>query len=194
MKFTIVKEPLPYLIIDDIFTKNELCGIYKELDFLQPNLLGPEDTGTKFIDQKSNKGIFLENLFNPKMFNFSYIFKYFEKIYTPEITNKLLICHPSYSSIFNHTKKSTLLSYYEDSDFYIPHVDETYVTFISWFFKTPKNFTGGEFIFTDINTEVPIINNRGIIFFGFYKHEVTPVKMLSNEAGSGRFSISQFFV
>ena len=198
MKFTIVKEPIPYLYIDEIFTPYELRKIYQELEFIQPNLLGPDHTGTAFtikdetkIDLKKNKGVFLDALFPFR--KFSSILTFNRKFFTPEILNNLTKCHPAYNLIYNCNQDNTLISYYEDSEHYGRHSDQSIITINSWFFKEPKNFLGGEFIFSDYNISIPVKNNSSVIFFSCYKHEVTPVKIINKSVEcSGRFSMSMF--
>jgi Rps23 Pro-64 3,4-dihydroxylase Tpa1-like proline 4-hydroxylase len=88
---------------------------------------------------------------------------------------------------------STLISYYDDGASYFNHADSNAITAVTWFFKSPKNFTGGDFIFTDFNELVELKNNRTVIFFGCYKHEVTEIKIKDKSVPfSGRFTLSQF--
>ena len=42
-----------------------------------------------------------------------------------------------------------LVSHYEGGDHYKPHPDESIGSMVIWLYKEPKQFTGGEFIFTD---------------------------------------------
>jgi hypothetical protein len=195
MKFTIFKEPIPYLIVDDVFTSEELSKIYQELEFIQPKLLGPDKTGgaqnEKKEYQKNNTGVFLDELFHIR--DFSNILTLNRKFFIPEILNNLFKCHLAYELIFNCNRDTTLMSYYEDSEHYKKHKDNSIITINSWFFKQPKNFLGGEFIFSDYNISVPVNNNSCVIFFSCYSHEVTPVKILNKTIPySGRFSMSMF--
>jgi len=195
MKFTIVKDPIPYLIIDECFSSDELNKIYQELEFIQPKLLGPERTGSARSEEnefkKNNTGVFLDELFRIR--EFSNILTFNRKFFTPEVFDNLLKCHPAYALIFNCNHDSTLMSYYEDSGHYKKHKDSTVITINSWFFKEPKNFSGGEFIFSDYNISIPVKNNSSVIFFSCYYHEVTPVRIIDKSVPcSGRFSSSMF--
>ena len=195
MKFTIVKEPIPYLLIDECFTPDELNKIYQELEFIQPNLLNPNETGSARGEKneflKNNSGVFLNEVFVRG--NFSKILTLNRKFFVAEVTNSLLKCHPAYALIFNCNQDNTLMSYYEDSAHYKRHHDASIITINAWFFKEPKNFLGGEFIFSDYNINIPVKNNSSIIFFSCYQHEVTPVKIIDKSAPcSGRFSLSMF--
>ena len=194
MKFTIIKEPIPYLIIDRTYTIEEQIQIYSELDFLVDKLQGPEHTYSatdRSGNIKKNKGIFLEDFY--KDLNFSNIFKCNRKLFNKEIIDTLLQCHPAYGLVNNINFDYNLLSYYDDGGSYFSHKDSAIVSMVTWFFKEPKNFEGGDFKFTDYNLEVEVKNNRTVIFFSSYKHEVSEVKIKDKSVhASGRFTLSNF--
>ena len=58
----------------------------------------------------------------------------------------------------------TLVSYYEDTDYYKAHSDCAEITALSWYYKEPKKYRGGDLKFTDYNIDVECKNNRCIIF------------------------------
>jgi Rps23 Pro-64 3,4-dihydroxylase Tpa1-like proline 4-hydroxylase len=194
MKFTIVKEPLPFLIIDDVYDKEEQIKIYRELDFFYPKLLDAQETqSAKNIDGrfKSNKSIFLNQVFVKR--EFSDILNINRKIYSEEVRSELKKCCPSYSIMSNLNYDTTLLAYYGDGGNYFSHFDIAVVSSVTWFFKEPKNFTGGGFKFTESDIDVDVKNNRTVMFFSSFHHEVSEVNLIhKNEPGSGRFSITQF--
>ena len=195
MKFTIVKEPLPFLIIDDTYDKEEQIQIYKELDFLVDKLRGPDETGSaknkKDGSKKNNTGIFLDNVYRDV--RISNILTNNRKLYCEEVKNKLFECHYAYKLFENTNADSTLLSYYGDGGSYFSHTDTTAITIITWFYKTPKNFTGGGFKFTEYDIDVEVKNNRSVIFFSSYMHEVSKVSLIEPSVpASGRFTISNF--
>ena len=192
MKFTIIKEPIPYLIIDRTYTIEEQIQIYSELDFLVDKLQGPEHTHSAIDcsgNIKKNRGIFLDDFY--KDLNFSNIFKCNRKLFKNEIIDALHQCHPAYSLVNNINFDSTLLSYYDDGESYFSHTDFAIVSMVTWFFKEPKNFEGGDFKFTDYNLEVEVKNNRTVIFFSSYNHEVSEVKIKDKSIhASGRFTLT----
>jgi Rps23 Pro-64 3,4-dihydroxylase Tpa1-like proline 4-hydroxylase len=196
MKFTIVKDPIPYLYIENVFTVEEQLNIYKELEFIQPNLMGPDHTGTARDEKtqealKNNSGVFLDSLYNFR--HFSSILTYNRKFFTKKVFDELFKCNLAYELILNCNLDNTLISYYENSGHYKTHKDSAIITINSWFFKEPKNFTGGEFIFSDYNINIPVKNNCSVIFFSSYRHEVTPIKIIDQTVPcSGRFSMSMF--
>ena len=195
MKFTIHKDPLPYLYIENIFDKEELTLIYRELDFIQPKLLSAENTGGA-IDKagnykKKNTGIFLDEVYSRR--KFSDILTVNRKVFSQEVIKAAEECSPGYGIFKSCSRDSTLISYYENSDYYNPHHDITAITIVTWFFKQPINFTGGEFTFTDYNINIPAKNNSGILFFSSYIHEVSSTELIDPTVpGSGRFSMSLF--
>ena len=194
MKFTIIKEPIPYLYIENIFEENELQLIYKELEFLHPKLLNAEHSGgakKNGIILKKNTGVFLDTVFLIR--EFSDILNINRKFFSEEITKSAIKCCPGYGLLKTVNSDSTLISYYENEDYYQPHFDSCAISIVTWFFKEPKNFTGGDFNFTDYNVTIEPKNNSGVIFFSNYFHEVSSTQLLNNlEPMSGRFSMSMF--
>lgn len=194
MIFTVVKEPIPFLIIDNTYTKDEQVKIYKELDFLSEKLLTPDRTGsakTHDGELKKNTGLFLDSVYARR--EISDILTINRKIFSSEVASEIAKCHYAYNMFNVLNADSTLVSYYDDDGSYFSHSDNSPITAVTWFFKSPKNFTGGDFIFTDYNTQVELKNNRTVIFFGCYKHQVTDVKIINKDVPfSGRFTLSQF--
>jgi hypothetical protein len=195
MKFTAYKEPIPYVIIDEVYNEEELQRIYRELEFLYPKLLDPTRTGTATdknnVPIKKNRGVFLEDLYLLR--EFSDILTINRKLYTNEVYDELIKASPLFSLIKSLNKDTTLVSYYENSDYYEPHSDSSIITTCTWFFQEPQNFTGGDFILSDYNIRIPVRNNQAIIIFGSIRHEVTEIKMIdSSKICSGRFTLSNF--
>ena len=194
MIFTIVKEPIPFLIIDNTYTKKEQVKIFRELDFLSEKLLTPEQTGSAKNNKgeiKKNAGLFLDTLYDNR--SVSDILTVNRKIFSQEVKDEVSKCHYAYNLYRRTNYDITLISYYDDLSSYFSHTDNCLITSLTWFFKTPKNFTGGEFTFTDFNKQVELKNNRTVIFFGRFKHEVSEVKIKDKGVPfSGRFTISQF--
>ena len=195
MIITYVKEPLPYIVIDKTFTPDELKLIYRELEFIQPKLLEASETASALDKngeyKKQNKGVFLDEIYNRRIF--SDILTVNRKFFTKDNINAYPKCHPAYASIYTLTKDSTLISYYETSDHYKSHSDSSVISICTWFFKEPKNFTGGDFIFSDYDITIPVRNNMSIVFLGCYPHEVSKINLLDPSVNcSGRFTMSIF--
>jgi len=194
MIFTIVKDPIPFLIIDDTYNKEEQVKIFKELDFISEKLQGANETASaKKVNGeiKRNTGLFLDTVYSNR--NVSDILTINRKIFSQKIMDEISNCHYAYNLLRKINHDSTLISYYDEGSSYFSHTDDTTITAVTWFFKTPKNFTGGDFIFTDFNKHVELKNNRTVIFFGCYNHEVSEVRIKDKSVPfSGRFTLSQF--
>jgi hypothetical protein len=193
MKFTIVKDPIPFLVIDDTYNKNELVKIYQELEFLFPKLKGPEETSSAVMGSKikNNTGIFLDKIYLDR--KISDILQVNRKLFSTEVCDVLTSAHYAYNLYRRINSDNTLVSYYDEGGNYFSHYDVCTITSLSWFFKEPKNFYGGEFKFSDYNIPIEVKNNRTVIFFSSYMHEVSTVQLIEkNIPTSGRFTISQF--
>jgi hypothetical protein len=191
---------LPVAIIDDFFDKNACEKIWKELEFLHPNLLPPEETGSAWkldehnnkIALKSNQGIFLDAVYN--MRNCSSILKENRKIFDKELIKILISENPIFRHLEICNSDNTLLNYYENQDYYEYHYDRVSISAISWFYKKPRSFEGGELIFEDESLRVDCLYNRMVIFPSMLKHKVSSVKLPINLSGEnyGRYSMVQF--
>jgi hypothetical protein len=188
-------EPI-YAVIEDFYNEEELKLIWRELEFLTYKMQIPERTGTA-VDAESRKllkkakGIFLNQVFsNPNM---SDIYGVSTKITSTNLIEKLTSKNPIYRSI-ESCSMSTLINYYENSEYYKSHKDISVFTAITYFFKEPKKFDGGNLILSDFNIEIEIKNNMLVIFPGCYMHEVPEIKMNDKDLkqGLGRYSIAHF--
>ena len=91
------------------------------------------------------------------------------------------------------TNYSALLSYYQDGDYYESHFDKSAMTILSYFFEEPKQFSGGNIVFSDFNLELNLENNMVVIFPSCYQHEVKKIKMEGTSFDKrGRYCVSQF--
>jgi 2OG-Fe(II) oxygenase superfamily len=181
-------EPVPHCIIRNYYTPEEMQLIWEELDFLKGKLLPPEQTGTAVgpdgKPRKKNKGAFVDDLYTRR--ELSNILRLNRKISSPDVTQRIL----GQNWFYNYLKPSdrlgdrTLISYYEDGDYYEPHTDSAMVTAISYHWKEPCQFEGGDLFFG--NYRVPIENNCLLIFPSCTEHEVKPVR------GHGRYALTQF--
>jgi len=187
-------EKLPIVILDNIYTPSEVNSLLKECEYLHDRLLGPEQTHSAKKDGKTlkqNSGIYLENFFIDK--KQSSIHQITRKIFTTPFGEMLQNIDTFFEYYIRTNADNTLLSYYENSDFYEEHVDVSLFTMCTWIHKTPKAFTGGDFI---INGEIKVDceNNRCVIFPSILKHKVTPVTIekINQDQIKGRFTISQF--
>ena len=185
-----------YHIIENFFKEDELQLILKELEFLNSKLLGPAETSASESDtgryNKQAKGIFLDHIYANR--NISDILKLNRKIFEFDFINSLIQKDIVYRNLLGCNHDMTLINYYENNDYYDKHSDAAVLSCISFFYKEPKKFTGGDFIFNDFNIKIPIKNNMLIIFPSYYEHQATPVKMKEKDIdkGLGRYSMVQF--
>lgn len=195
MKIIHLNDPFPHILISETYEENELRLIWKELEFLTDKLTDPISTGSaldqNFKPLKKNLGIWLDDIFNKR--ETSNILTVNRKIFDnySEIFSKS--DHWFFKNLYTNSD-TTLMSYYEDSDYYKPHFDRAFVSALTWFYKVPKKFRGGDLFFPDFNYSVEIQNNSTIIFPSSIRHFVSEVKMNSEDLNkmNGRFCMSQF--
>lgn len=182
-------------IVEDFYDEKELKLIWKELDYLTNNnkLLPPSKTGTgrdnKGNPLKHNQGLFLDEYYTNR--NFSNILNINRKVWSA-VTKEFIDSSLLFRYLNSCNEDSTLLNYYEDGNFYKPHVDTSVYSVLSYFYKEPKKFTGGNLILQDYNIEIEIKNNMVIYMPSILVHEVTPIIMEEKAKGFGRYSTSQF--
>lgn len=188
------KAPFEHLIIDDVYTEDELKLIWSEIDFLTPNLLTPEGSGSAAVEtdggvtyRKRGSSIFVDSVFSNR--KFSNILTLNRKIFEPEIIKAAKELHPFMGFMEYSNFDVTLLNRYENGDYYKPHTDLCVLSAIT-FFIDDAGFSGGEFQFSDYGHSVEQKNNRTIIFPGLIKHSVDEVVL--NENSKGRYSMAQF--
>lgn len=187
-RFQFFTEPVPHCIILNYYSPKELELVWAELEFLRGKLLPPEQTGSAVgadgKPRKRNRGAFVDDLYTRR--ELSNILQVNRKISSPEVTNAIL----GQNWFYNYLRPSdrlgdrTLISYYEDGDYYEPHTDSAMVTAISYHWKEPRQFEGGDLYFG--NYHVPIENNCILIFPSCTEHEVKKVR------GEGRYALTQF--
>lgn len=192
-----VKHPFPYLKIENLYSIEELELIAQELDFLTypDKLENPLSTGTAKDSEnnplKENRGLFLDDLYSKRCI--SNILKVNRKIFQLEYLESFSDLCFGYQSIKRCNHDTTLINYYENGGYYKPHKDESLYTAVTWFFREPRLFEGGNFYFSDYNEKIEIQHNMAVIFPSFVKHSVEEVKMQSDlPKGYGRYSMSQF--
>lgn len=185
-----------YLIVDDFFNESELISLWKELDTLQskdvlqpPNITaGAKDENGNII--KKNSGIFLDDYYENR--EDSSILNMYDKYICTEVYEKFPTMSPEFKYAFYVNFDRTLLSYYENDDYYNPHTDSAILTCLYWCYKEPKVFEGGDLTLHQLGEVIPIKNNRLIIFPSHNVHSVSPVSMEEIGEGKGRYSISKF--
>lgn len=193
-------EPFPYILIDDFYDQSELDLIWEELDYLcNPKRMGRSSVETgaatnvlsdgSVVSIKNTWDMFLDSFFTSR--DSSNILEVNRKLLRQIINN-----HPHW--LFNHVdalnEDTTQILYYENNDEYKPHRDLARLTAITWFYREPKKFTGGNLRFPRFDIEIECKHNRVIVFPGSIHHGVDKVSMEEKDMGKklGRFAMSQF--
>ena len=195
MKVHANTDPFPFLFIEDLYTEEELRLIWCELDYYQSNKVVLEsNTNPSVTDdgkpRTKKKGCFVDNVFENR--DCSSILNVSRKLLDPG-----LICQSNHIFAWKHFQPNvdhTLLSYYDDGAYYLPHHDNTVVSIISWLWKEPKRFEGGDFVFEDYKLTIKCKHNSAVAFPGTTLHGVTPITMEDQykDEGLGRYSLSHF--
>jgi Rps23 Pro-64 3,4-dihydroxylase Tpa1-like proline 4-hydroxylase len=191
------------LYIEDTFTEEQIAAIWKELDFVtNPYAMKNwENTKEKLgedleVEKKNN--VFYPTLqyqnpilispmtaFTKQQLCSEYVFTFYESL------------NPVHELYRHQNVHTTFVSYYQDADKYDYHRDNCCYTTLTYLYKEPKSFSGGEITIKvhDIEETKEIKNNMSIIFPSVYRHRVSPITM-SDEFGQystyGRYCISQF--
>jgi predicted 2-oxoglutarate/Fe(II)-dependent dioxygenase YbiX len=196
MNLILKYDPFPFLEIENMYSEKELKLIWQELEFLNQfdKLEKPKETGNN-EESKNNSGLFLDNLYKSRnISNILTVNKNLKDLYILEAFSSLC---PSYDDIMHTVDDSTLISYYDNGGYYRPHEDYSLYTAITWFFKEPKKFSGGNFYFSDYNYRIELKNNKTILFPSKITHSVNKIKMNNKSdigCGYGRYAMSRFFI
>jgi hypothetical protein len=201
MNLIYYESPVPHIIIEDYYSAEELNNVWKELDFLTSveTLMPPSKTASATDKEgffsKKNSGVFLDVLFSNNRES-SYILKYGRKMFSPEMRDTVSPMHFVFNYLNTARVDHTLVSYYQNSDYYLPHWDISTLSTCTWLFKEPKKFNGGDFNFSDYNYKIQIKNNMTVLFPSTISHSVDEITMIdSNDipfSGNGRYVISNF--
>ena len=199
----ILTDKFPLAIVDDYYSLEDLSLIWKELEFLEGKHQPPDETGSAANDEgenlKNNSGLFLDNIYASQHRDISSILNANGKCAWYHALHSQKDKHDDW--LFNNMLlgnflkwNTTLLSYYENEDYYDAHKDSSLITILHWLYKEPKRFEGGDIIFPDYDIGVKVENNKTIIFPGCISHQVLPVKMEEKykNKGLGRYCITEF--
>lgn len=194
----------PFIVCDNWYSPNEEKAVWSELNFYSHQKdMKTIERAENTIVAKSTKG---EPLSNAYRFYFdeyytgkyvdktSFINKFQYKLRQKKLHDYIAKCKPYHRSYLSTTSTSSLISYYEQDDSYLPHHDTFAWTILIWFCKEPKLFKGGDFDFPESKTQVNFKHNRAVFFPCCYNHRVSPVKFIKKpkEFGYGRWTITHF--
>ena len=191
----------PYVVIDNWYTKSEEKAVWKELEFYN-------SLPSQIIDRAENTAVaknqgkalgksyrwYLDFLYTQDGRYQSAILNCLYKATSPELLLSTKDFDPYHNMIKSSTDIASLISYYENNDYYDEHFDTYNWTLLIWYFKQPKKFEGGNFTLTGPNDEIECKHNRAILFPCSYNHKITPVTMNNdNDEKNGRYTITHFY-
>jgi len=191
------EERVPFIVIDDLYDDNEQSEIMVELDYLctERRLIPPfDDTGGATEEGKNIKNVgcqYLDSFYKQR--KYSSILQITEKLFMNDAS--LISNHPHwYFDTDSINQHSTHILYYEDTNEYPAHKDTCRLTAVTYFYRNPKKFEGGNLQFPEHQIEIECINNRIIVFPSMLAHRSTPVIMMENDTRTknGKFCITQF--
>lgn len=198
--FEVKKQPIA--VIDNIYQENEVAQIWQELCFLNNDpskFYQPEDTGSAYTTSdtgekeflKKNKALSIDYTFRDR--SASSILTLNRKLFTSEVTDEITKNNILFRYWRHANSDGSLVSYYENSDYYLPHHDNATMTALTWFYQKRKAFHGGDIVFEN-EFKVECKSNRCVIFPSILEHEVTQISMEEQNLNKnlGRYTISQF--
>ena len=187
------------IVIDNWYSKEELNNIFLELDYYQktaPIKLAQDycaDDENKVPKAKSLR-LYPNNMWIKEERKMSFILRYQDKFKESTFHRKIESISNIYDLFWQTNWDNTIISYYQNNDFYKKHNDLIKYTALIWVYKEPKQFEGGDLIFNDLNKTIECRNNRLVLFPGFLYHEVTTIKSKKKiKNGYGRYCITHFY-
>ena len=198
------RSEFPYIIVDDFYDESELTEIWQELDYLcHPRRMmrssvknggaweGVDENGNKNL-MKYNWAMWLDNLFGSNR-NQSNILEVNRKLFN---NMQLFENHPHWAinDVSSFQRYFTQIAYYENNDEYKVHRDYAKLTCLTWFYREPKKYTGGNLRFPTWDIEIECKHNRLFCFPSSIPHQVNQVSMEEQDRGKklGRFVMTQF--
>ena len=199
MNIQIFDKHIPYMVIDNYYNEEELRLIWEELNFLTyPHKLrrateesgGARDKNTYEL-LKKNFHRYIDGIYTDRLL--SNILTVNRKLFADNL--EIFKQHPHwfFQNVTPHDD-STQIGYYENNDEFRKHRDTCAVTALTWLYKEPKKFTGGDLFLSSDKIKIDCINNRTLIFPSIIPHSVNEIHMNEKNPsrGDGRYVITQF--
>ena len=197
----LLSNPFPHAIIDNFYSEEELELLWKEMEYLtSPNRmvksgkeLGTAESDLSATPLSNGHGIFLGDIYRED--SYSDILTITDKIFNPNLLEEISNLTYLYGDVNALNKSGTKLRYYNDTEEYFSHQDSSRYTMISYFYKEPKAFTGGDLHFKDFDYTIEIKPNRVIFFKGCLYHASTKLITTKEDkafSGMGKYSITKF--
>ena len=201
MNIQIFDKHIPYMVIDNYYNEEELRLIWEELNFLTyPHKLrrateesgGARDKNTYEL-LKKNFHRYIDGIYTDRLL--SNILTVNRKLFADNL--EIFKQHPHwFFQNVNINIDYTKVGYYEDNDCYGEHSDSASVTSLTWLYREPKKFTGGDLFLSSDKIKIDCVHNRTLIFPSMIPHSVNEINMSQDNQnkGQGRYVISQFGV
>lgn len=189
--------PYEYYSCDNFFTEKELSQIWEEIYRAFENgwFVIDEKSASKTLDGKprSYRYAYWPNEIPTWSGKNSAIMKHVTKIFG-EHQKKFSECCFAAKSIDACGRYNCVVNYYHDHGVYAPHMDDAICTAVYFLETQYSDFSGGEFVLTELDETIEFKNNKMVLFPSQAFHGVKPVRLNSEEApwGAGRFAITQF--
>tara|TARA_R110000824_G_scaffold181204_1_gene361946 strand:- start:424 stop:1068 length:645 start_codon:yes stop_codon:yes gene_type:complete len=208
MKFEFIYEPVPLIIIRDVFTKKENTEIFAEA-IKNKSSFKPAKTGDNIENFRTNISSHYDILY-AKDRTKSKLLSIIDNIFSNRKLNQIFTSFSSLpiNDIMKTSSHETQVSRYGDQgQDYKYHIDSSgidgrLITFVYYFNVTPKKYKGGEIQFTKSpiydgmvvdGSETPITitpeNNMMVVFGSKTAHTVLPTTS-SKAFNKGRFSVN----
>jgi Rps23 Pro-64 3,4-dihydroxylase Tpa1-like proline 4-hydroxylase len=186
-----IREPFPHLVIEDFYNKDELKLIWQELNFLtSPSKLMPANLNGS--TEANHLSIILDQVYANR--SISDILTVNRKALRKEIKDAFVELNPLLAHINLINLDLTKIKYYENYNGYKKHQDLARFTALTYFYKEPKAFEGGNLYFNDFDYTIKLKNNMLVLFVGALWHESLPVSLKQDGhiTGNGKYTMTQF--
>lgn len=197
----LLQEPFPHVIIKNVYDDNELRLIWRELEFLTEKYkLKPgaengaqKSTSLSGINPSQTLGLNLDKVYHDR--SISDILTVTSKIADNHYVNRICEVSPLVGHLKYCNTVCTKIKYYESNNYYRGHYDGSRFTFLTYLFKQPKQFTGGDLYFDDYDYTIELENNMTVFFVGSIIHSSKEVELnpdVQPWIGEGKYCIAQF--
>ena len=193
----------PYIIFDNWYNKEEEKLVAKELEFwtlVHKNKLELPKKDAVARDRETDEPlgkhfrIYLKDYYSSNGTNLSPIWSCLYKQQEEKFHKIITDYSPMYNNFGATSDTSFFASYYDNSHYYKTHFDGSPFSCLIYFFKTPKNFIGGDLKFKNLEETIECKHNRMILFPGWMEHASTPLKLLDNDKQyTGKYTITHFY-
>jgi hypothetical protein len=185
LKVKLNVDPFPHLILEDLFTSEELFSIGKEIEFLQESNLSlsaltsakVQHVDGSYEDKAKYKVIYLTSVF--QSWKNSFIARKIRDLGDQGILFLYSQIEPWVDLVQQRGWKENIkINFYENGDKYDEHKDASEFTSLIYLSGEKKLYSGGDLHFPDYSYSYACEHNSLIFFPGHKKHKVSEVKSL----------------